>query len=489
MELNAAYSKELLKGGGSNTSDVNKKKWYGFGGTYGQQSRNYRGKKFLYSTPKNNGAGLYQPFSTKIGKTYTVSAILIGTDTNRKKRFNGTSYLTISSQRPRNNGAYVIAESSKISGSKEREVKFSFTARSRTYYIALRSNQRYKYANGRAISIKEGSVSNTTNRSTSKRKVETNSVTTPVVSTFSGRKVSLTSSKPIVVKSSNTVIENKVFRGNGRNVAIKINGKSNVTVRNCLFINFKEAIFINKSSNIKVKGNRFENGFTSIRALRSSNIYVTKNEALNVGHTSVGPRANFVTFDTIQGGKIQDNRVENEAGKSNYVEDIISIYKSHGRRGNPILVERNWLRGQGPSHSGSCIMAGDNSGTFTVARNNIGVDCGQVGMGIAGGSNNEISNNILVHTKTRFFSSLGVYASAFRGHGGRNNIIKNNKVNWWSSASRVYFGSSINKSLHVILSGNRGFGWKGRDTSINSSVLPKNLFKTSDRAYFSGRNR
>jgi parallel beta-helix repeat protein len=146
---------ELIQGGGNANGRLNISKWFYFGSTYGRQGRNYRGESYIYSTPKDTGSGMYQRFKTEVGKTYNVSALLIGSDTNRKEQFNGYSYLTISSAKPTSNRASTIVESKHIRGSEEQAVNFTFVAKSSMSYLALRSDRAWHYASARAISVKK----------------------------------------------------------------------------------------------------------------------------------------------------------------------------------------------------------------------------------------------------------------------------------------------------------------------------------------------
>ncbi len=153
-QVMVANSLELINGGENDNGKLDKSKWTPFGKTYGQRTRTYNEKIFIYSTPKDKGSGLYQSFSTEVGKSYKVSAILIGSDTNRKEQFNGSSYLTVSNTVPTQNKSHVIAKSDGVTGGKEVTVIFIFDAVSKTSYLALRSDGAWKYANARAISVK-----------------------------------------------------------------------------------------------------------------------------------------------------------------------------------------------------------------------------------------------------------------------------------------------------------------------------------------------
>ena len=151
MVLNTAKVENSTK---NEQATLDKSKWSYFGNTYGKQSRTYNGNLFIYSTPKDIGSGIYQKISTEIGREYEVTAILIGSDTNRKEQFNGESYLTISSAFPTQGKNSVFEESEHVTGAIETKVSFRFTAISSKTYLALRSDRSWHYASARAISVK-----------------------------------------------------------------------------------------------------------------------------------------------------------------------------------------------------------------------------------------------------------------------------------------------------------------------------------------------
>ena len=149
------YGPELIQGGGNELGVINKYLWSFFGDTYGQHDRTYNGELFIYASSKDLGSGMHQAISTEIGEEYEVTAILIGTDTNRLEIFNGESYITISSAFPIQSKVSVIAESARITGGIETNISFRFVASSTTSYLALRSDAPWHYASARAISVKK----------------------------------------------------------------------------------------------------------------------------------------------------------------------------------------------------------------------------------------------------------------------------------------------------------------------------------------------
>ena len=145
---------KLITGGGDESNDVQHRKWSLFGKSYGSQDRMYKGKKYLYITAKEKHAGMYQSFPTQIGKTYVVSATLLGADVNKNGKFKGSSYLSVDSKKP-TTSSKAEHKSHYVTGDKEEKVSFEFTATSTTSYVSVRSSKAWNYANARFISVKE----------------------------------------------------------------------------------------------------------------------------------------------------------------------------------------------------------------------------------------------------------------------------------------------------------------------------------------------
>jgi hypothetical protein len=117
-----------------------------------------------------------------------------------------------------------------------------------------------------------------------------------------------------------------------------------------------------------------------------------------------------VQFNTVSGGNclIYHNVTMNDNAIAN-PEDNINIYQSNGIPGSPILIDSNYIQG-GHSTNGSGIMLGDGSlgGSYITATNNILLNPGQVGIGVAGGSFISVLNNQL-YGKQFPFSNVGMY--------------------------------------------------------------------------------
>jgi len=199
------------------------------------------------------------------------------------------------------------------------------------------------------------------------------------------------------------VIENKTFRDLGPNViAIRIENCSNVTIRAVDFINVAQGIVVSDSSNVIVRETRYSN--------------------IIGPHARVGlNRGNLVQLVNVAGGLIAWNK-----GKGGDTEDIVSIYKSHD-----VIVEDNHFEGTAAatSTSGCGIGLSDEGGTHNIARRNVLLNPGACGIFIAGGTNNEIADNI-VYGEARPPANVGIYVWNQSSKACSGNTVSGNRVNW-----------------------------------------------------------
>ncbi|MDZ7717930.1 MAG: right-handed parallel beta-helix repeat-containing protein [Balneolaceae bacterium] len=152
------------------------------------------------------------------------------------------------------------------------------------------------------------------------------------------------------------------------------------------------AIKFDNASNITISHSYFENTASAVRFRFSSGpIEVVENEALNIGR-------NFFQCDDCSGAGIKINRNSMERTDAYGVavlEDWINLFKSHGDSTSWIQVNNNRARGHSLSGSGSFIMLGDAGGSYQEAVGNMGVNPGQVGIGVAGGENIKVEANTM----------------------------------------------------------------------------------------------
>ena len=216
-------------------------------------------------------------------------------------------------------------------------------------------------------------------------------------------------SEPIRLKGCHDlVIENLTFKDLGPDVeAIHLEKCHNVTIRLNDFARVAQAITAVDSTDIRVEWNRYED--------------------ILGPHERVGlHRGNFVQFDKVRGGYIGNNK-----GRGGDTEDIVSLHDSGGTADEPLYVENNHFEGTDwTSGSGSGIALGDGGSTDTIARNNTLLNAGQVGIFIAGGTENAIIDNV-VYGEQRPASNVGIYVWNQSDDACSGHEVRGNRVRWY----------------------------------------------------------
>jgi hypothetical protein len=175
-------------------------------------------------------------------------------------------------------------------------------------------------------------------------------------------------------------------------------GSNNVLILNTAFKNIAPekhgqehgAVMFQYSENLDINHNYFEDVASGIRLRNSTGpLKITENRALNSGR-------NFFQCDKCNGREIRINRnsmEQTEQFGNVPLEDWINLYESSGEADDWIQVNYNRARGHSDSDSGSFIMLADATGSYQEAVGNIGVNPGQVGIGIAGGVHIRVEGN------------------------------------------------------------------------------------------------
>ena len=200
------------------------------------------------------------------------------------------------------------------------------------------------------------------------------------------------------------VISNKTFKDLGANViAIKLVNCHNVTISAVDFENVAEGVYAVNSTNIKVVDSRYRN--------------------IIGPHERVGlNRANFVQFHRVNGGLIDHNK-----GIGGDTEDVVSLYQTSN-----VIVEDNHFEGTNwESTSSSGIALGDGAGSNNIARRNKLLNIGQVGIFIAGGTNNKILDNV-IYGERRPNSNVGIYVNKYSDGTCSGHTVSGNRVRFWN---------------------------------------------------------
>lgn len=199
------------------------------------------------------------------------------------------------------------------------------------------------------------------------------------------------------------VITDKHFDG-VPSVAVYLFGVTNVTIERCTFANVGAAIRLVECNNITIRDCAFWNILGGPPP----------------GAPTVG---NFVQLDKCDTAVIEDCWGVNDADGN--PEDIISVFKS-----DHVIVRRNRFLGGGPSTSGSGILLGDFGGDDLLAEDNVLVDCGQVGIGVASGTNVTVQDNTIISTGRYSNANVGVFVTRFSDTTCATITVTNNSIRW-----------------------------------------------------------
>jgi hypothetical protein len=219
----------------------------------------------------------------------------------------------------------------------------------------------------------------------------------------------------------------------GGTYCIYLNNCSNVTITNCHLANASkyEVYMTGNCKNITMTNCYVTGGVSGVHVENSSTIKINSNQLQNINGPF--PGGNFVQFVNVSGGgnQINNNRCEDAAGVGK-PEDGLSVYQSNGLPGDSIQVIGNWIRGgqyYNTSGGGAAIVLGDVGGSYQVARNNIVVNGGYVGMQVQGGSHIKMDHNTIYGGVTPY-SNCGLCYGNYSGKASTDVNISYNKVKY-----------------------------------------------------------
>lgn len=284
-----------------------------------------------------------------------------------------------------------------------------------------------------------------------------------------------TKSSPIkYVGKKDFVIDGLEISSSGNEISIALYDCENVIIKNCKFgpSPLARAIHLEKCKNVTIIDCTFENVQTGLRASLSQGIKFEHNDVTNLvgplkGANELGIMAQFVEVSGA-GNSISYNACENFLGDSS-TEDIINLWMSNGTQQSPIVVRGNWLRGGGDSDSGGGILIGDGGGSYQIAEDNILVDPGQYGIGIAGGHNMTLRNN-KVFAKKQYFTNVGMsICNWYEKETGQSHTItvENNILNYTNKGGFVH-----NWWYHSSMPTVKGKDTNKHDPNMTASILP-----------------
>jgi predicted small lipoprotein YifL len=235
----------------------------------------------------------------------------------------------------------------------------------------------------------------------------------------------------IINGATNIIVENSEIGPCGENGIDILSESNNITIRNnYIHDTLGEGVYTYLAELIKIKYNQIERTAGGVYAVSSKQIDTSYNKIRNV--QGPFPRGQLIQYAFVKGGgnRITYNIGINEPGVS-APQDAINLYKSRGLPDDQMIVSNNVIIGGGPSVSGGGILLGDGGTTssYQVARDNILVNPGMYGVGIAGGHHNQLLNNT-VYGKQQSFTNVGVYVWDQYDSNCADNTVRGNRVNY-----------------------------------------------------------
>ncbi len=205
-------------------------------------------------------------------------------------------------------------------------------------------------------------------------------------------------------------------------------------------------------------------------------VLIRDNMGLNIGR-------NFVQLDKCHGSNIEIsyNAMERFGtylrGEAEDVVDWISVYKSHGTEDSPILVKNNRARGHGNDRYGSFIMLGDGGGSYQIASGNVGVNPGQVGIGIAGGQNISVKENTMFSHEWKY-SNVAFYSANYsEPYPCGSHLVTENRSYWIKGSLQIQNNIWTDTKCDDVLFINNYFP----DFSLNQEIWYKAAERFNNR--------
>jgi len=219
-------------------------------------------------------------------------------------------------------------------------------------------------------------------------------------------------------------------------IAIQLDNCTNVKIVASRIVNStNDGIQLNNCTNVEISNCFISNVKAGVNAKYSKTINVHNNQFLNMNGPF--PSGNFVQFNNVNGSgnRVQNNKCEDIAGVAKHPQDGISIYESNGLPGDSIMVTGNWIRGGqiiNDSGGAAAVVLGDVGGSYQVARNNIVVNGGFVGMQVQGGSHIKMDHNKIYGGVTAY-SNCGLCFGNYSGQSSYDIYIAYNQVKYFKT--------------------------------------------------------
>lgn len=297
-------------------------------------------------------------------------------------------------------------------------------------------------------------------------------------------------------QSNITIRGDSINCGGGATVGINLTNCINVHIVRCKIINSTiQGILMNGCKNIEIDSCDIENVSDGIHHNQIAKPRGQKIQAPFYAHHNYFKNINgpFPLGNAIQlnnvgvapgGGHVwmMYNSIECIDGQAQHPQDILSVFQSDGLPGDSILVEYNYIKGgQIIKDSGGAagIVIGDVGGDFQVARYNVLVNPGAVGIQCQGGNGNTVDHNKIYGDGHGAISFEGLQYGNYSGASTSNVTESNNQINW-----KQPNGTQFNLWFDTGSGVSAPIGWLTNtpvnkiDLTINANILPVQLLQT-----------
>ena len=201
---------------------------------------------------------------------------------------------------------------------------------------------------------------------------------------------------------------------------------------------YQIGVYVNEASDLQILNNRFKAVSSALYAVQE-----TRGKLLFEGNYASEirgpyPRGQLVQLNQYSGPNItircnvSDQKIGGYTNSDGKVgpEDHINIYKSSGTQESSIYIVNNKIRGGGSKSGGGILAVDAGEGSNVRIDSNVLVEPGQYGIGIASGSNIQITNN-QIYASANDWTNVGIYVwNQYKNTGCSNNEVSGNTVNY-----------------------------------------------------------
>jgi hypothetical protein len=294
-----------------------------------------------------------------------------------------------------------------------------------------------------------------------------------------------------------TIAGDSINSGNSSTACIRLTGYDTVIIKRCKLVNSTaQAIVFTNCRYTKVDSCYMSNVSDGIHDNFGTGKPVYTNNYISIvnGPFPLGNGIQLNQVNSSTGGLIQNNFIENIDGISLHPQDLISVYKSNFAVGDSLMVLNNYIRGgQIINDSGGAagIVLNDVGGSYQVARGNILVNPGAVGIQIQGGHGSKVDHNKIYGDGHGLKSFEGLQYGNYSSDTTYAIEMSYNKIYWRQVGGAPVFNRWVDKAIAVAASTTSGHaggptlpdpvGWSTNtpvtfvDTSIKYTMLPTTL--------------